>query len=146
MDNKMSLIENKYIECMNIFIDNIGNKLDSIQFEKLYTVNYKMTLAGRYECLNMMFIKAKNKIIKLNTKNKHLNLNMLFNIFMYPLRIGCILDQKCLLCDLNINCKEIYCDEHTKYENHLNNIRKFTKFNNDGMIGSRIYHNIYGII
>ncbi len=146
MENKILPIENKYIKCMNIYVDNIGNKLDLIQFEKLYTINYKMTLIGRYDCLNMMFMKAKNRIIKLNNKDKHMNLNMLFNIFMYPIRMGFIINQKCSLCDSNVECKEIYCDEHTKYELHLKNIRQFTKFKNDGLVGGNIYHNIYKII
>jgi hypothetical protein len=139
------LIE-EYIKCMENFIDNMNNKMNLISFDELYRNNYNMTISGNHECMITMFKKARNEIIKLNIENKRICLNMLFNIFMYPLRMGCIPDQKCLLCNLNVPHKELYCNEHMKYEKHLSNIRSFNTFNNYGLVGGNIYHNIYNDI
>jgi len=136
-------MEEEYVKCMEKFIDDLVNKMDFISFQKLYTNNYNMTISGKHECMIAMFKKARNEIIKLNIEDRYVRLNMLFNIFMYPLRMGCIPDQKCLLCDLDVSCKELYCNEHIKYEKHLNNIRSFNKFKNIGLVGGNIYHNIY---
>lgn len=132
----------QYFKSINKFIDCIGSNTKNISFDELYRSNYNATIQKNYDIINLAFETARNEISRLDYSKQVVYLNMLNNIFMYPIRMNVIDKYVCLLCDKHINYDNLYCNEHIAYKKHLDSIVKFKSFNNEGLVGGNIYEDL----
>jgi len=133
-----------YFESINKFIDSITDKnnTNKLSFDELYRANYNMTIQQNYIILNVTFETARNEILKIDLDKQKMYLNMLRDIFMYPIRMNVINKYTCVSCNTNVEFNKLYCNTHEIHMNHLNNIKNFTSFKNDGLCGGCMYENI----
>lgn len=128
-----------YLNLITVFIDQIGDSMKILSFERLYRINYTMTLHKKYDIINSSYQTARNKISKLAYDEQSKFLIMLNNIFMYPIRMKAINECECMLCNKKIQYYDLHCDTHKIHKNHMNSIENFSGFKNKYLVGGHLF-------
>jgi hypothetical protein len=134
----------EYFDLFDKFVDCVGydNNIQFISFEELYRANYNMTLQKNYDIINLAFEAIRNEIAKLEYDVQQAYLNVVNNIFMYPIRMNVMNSCMCSLCGIDIQYNNLYCDMHIKHKKCLNDIKKFKLFKTEGIIGGKVYEEL----
>lgn len=130
---------NVYVNYIEKFIDKI-NDPRHFHFEMLYRSCYNLSCVRNMKEINKLYEKGRMKIVTFVYNAQQSYLNILNDVFMYPMRIGVIDEQSCVMCDKKVGHKSLYCDKHIVIKQVLESILKFKKFKVEGIPGSKLYY------
>jgi hypothetical protein len=131
----------------NTYYDSIENILDcmhthnmsQIPFDEVYRSNYTLTIQKHHDVIILAYEILKDDLKDFNYSIQLKYLNMINDMFMYPIRVGVIKHSLCLVCKIETSYNELHCKTHKIHTSYLPDIKQFTKFKNEGMYGGKLW-------